>query len=98
MHLAAPLLATRLLRLSQNFLVRKHDQTCYLHFSYLTLARGVVVNPCSLQNLAESRGVEPHPISENPVFKAGRRTIPAALLSIIGTPGRIRTDILYSSV
>ena len=33
-------------------------------------------------NLAESRGVEPHPISENPVFKAGRRTNPAALLSI----------------
>ena len=30
----------------------KHDQTCYLHFSYLTLARGVVVNPCSLQNWA----------------------------------------------
>ena len=46
----------------------------------------------------ESRGVEPHPISENPVFKAGRRTIPAALLSVIGTPGRTRTDILYSSV
>ena len=32
--------------------------------------------------LAESRGVEPHPISENPVFKAGRRTNAAALLSI----------------
>jgi hypothetical protein len=32
--------------------------------------------------LAESRGVEPHPISENPVFKAGRRTNPAALLSV----------------
>ena len=31
--------------------------------------------------LAESRGVEPHPISENLVFKASRRTIPAALLS-----------------
>ena len=31
--------------------------------------------------LAKSRGVEPHPISENPVFKAGRRTNPAALLS-----------------
>ena len=38
----------------QNFLVCKHDQTCYLHFSYLTLARGVVVNPCSLQKLDES--------------------------------------------
>jgi len=24
--------------------------------------------------LAEDGGVEPHPISENPVFKAGRRT------------------------
>ena len=35
-----------------------------------------------LPNLAESRGVEPHPISENLVFKASRRTIPAALLSI----------------
>ncbi len=34
-------------------------------------------------NLAESRGVEPHPISENPVFKAGRRTNAAALLSKI---------------
>ena len=33
--------------------------------------------------LAESRGVEPHPISENLVFKASRRTIPAALLSRI---------------
>ena len=33
-------------------------------------------------HLAESRGVEPHPISENPVFKAGRSTITAALLSI----------------
>ncbi len=33
--------------------------------------------------MAESRGVEPHPISENPVFKAGRRTNAAALLSKI---------------
>ena len=33
-------------------------------------------------NMAESRGVEPHPISQNPVFKASRRTNPAALLSI----------------
>ena len=30
--------------------------------------------------MAGSRGVEPHPVSENPVFKAGRRTNPAALL------------------
>ena len=39
--------------------------------------------------LAESRGVEPHPISENLVFKASRRTIPAALLSInlVSLPG-----------
>jgi len=26
-------------------LVCKHDQTCYLHFKYLTLLRGVVVKP-----------------------------------------------------
>ena len=39
--------------------------------------------------LAESRGVEPHPISENPVFKAGRRTNPAALLSMFGVAGEI---------
>lgn len=32
--------------------------------------------------MADSRGVEPHPISENRVFKARRRTNPAALLSI----------------
>jgi len=37
--------------------------------------------------LAESRGVEPHPISENPVFKAGRRTNPAALLSLTWNNG-----------
>ena len=50
-------------------------------------------------HLAESRGVEPHPISENPVFKAGRRTNPAALLSIIfGTSGGIRTHINQLSV
>jgi len=35
--------------------------------------------------LAESRGVEPHPISENPVFKAGRSTNTAASSSIIGS-------------
>ena len=34
------------------------------------------------RKLAEVRGVEPHPISENLVFKASRRTIPAALTSI----------------
>ena len=36
--------------------------------------------------LAESRGVEPHPISENLVFKASRRTNPAALLSVYMVP------------
>lgn len=30
--------------------------------------------------MAGSRGVEPHPVSENLVFKASRRTNPAALL------------------
>ena len=35
-----------------------------------------------VHKLADSRGVEPHPISENRVFKARRRTNPAALLSI----------------
>ena len=39
--------------------------------------------------MAEGRGVEPHPISENLVFKASRRTNPAALPSIFlaGTLG-----------
>jgi hypothetical protein len=41
---------------------------------------------CRDSLLAESRGVEPHPISENLVFKASRRTIPAALLSIVWYP------------
>ena len=42
--------------------------------------------------MAEDRGVEPHPISENLVFKASRRTIPAALTSInLGTERRDRT-------
>ena len=31
--------------------------------------------------MAEARGVEPHPISRNLVFKASRRTNPAALTS-----------------
>ena len=55
-------------------------------------------------NMAESRGVEPHPISENPVFKAGRRTNPAALLSkflhtAIGTltPDLLRMTAVASS-
>ncbi len=43
--------------------VCKHDQTCYLHYRHLTLMRGVVVNPCVLQNLAEHVGIEPtHPL------------------------------------
>ena len=42
--------------------------------------------------MAEGRGVEPHPISENLVFKASRRTNPAALPSnILGTKRRDRT-------
>ena len=36
-------------------------------------------------NMAEDGGVEPHPISENPVFKAGRSTNTAASSSIIGS-------------
>lgn len=34
------------------------------------------------RNLAESRGVEPHPRKQDRVFKARRRTNPAALLSV----------------
>ena len=41
--------------------------------------------------MAEDGGVEPHPISENLVFKASRRTIPAALPSLFGIPGGTRT-------
>ena len=44
--------------------------------------------------MAESRGVEPHPLSENPVFKAGRGTNSPALLSMFGTQGRTRTDTI----
>ena len=39
--------------------------------------RCLTIQP-TLQFLAEDGGVEPHPISENLVFKASRRTIPAA--------------------
>ena len=35
--------------------------------------------------MAEDGGVEPHPISENLVFKASRRTIPAASSSVFGS-------------
>ena len=42
--------------------------------------------------MAEDGGVEPHPISENLVFKASRRTIPAASSSInFGLGHRLRT-------
>ena len=45
--------------------------------------------------MVEDGGVELHPISENLVFKASRRTIPAALSSmIVGTQGRTRTDTI----
>ena len=39
--------------------------------------------------MAEDGGVEPHPISENPVFKAGRRTNPAASSSIFFLAGTL---------
>ena len=44
--------------------------------------------------MAEDGGVEPHPISENLVFKASRRTIPPALSSklTLGTLAQIRTE------
>lgn len=42
--------------------------------------------------MADSRGVEPHPISQNLVFKASRRTNPAALLSISGKGDWTRTN------
>ena len=45
--------------------------------------------------MAESRGVEPHPISENPVFKAGRSTITAALLSITLVPDSGNDPLAY---
>ena len=44
--------------------------------------------------LAEDRGVEPHPISENLVFKASRRTIPAALSSIVFLAGEMRFELM----
>ena len=58
-----------------------------LYSSWATLnGRGLLPLPDMTISLiilmAESRGVEPHPISENLVFKASRRTIPAALSSI----------------
>ena len=45
--------------------------------------------------MAEDRGVEPHPISENPVFKAGRRTNPAALSSITLVPNSGNDPLAY---
>ena len=46
-------------------IVCKHDQTCYLHYRHLTLMRGVVVNPCVLQNLVEMDGFEPPRFLQN---------------------------------
>jgi hypothetical protein len=45
--------------------------------------------------MAEDRGVEPHPISQNPVFKAGRRTNPAALSSITLVPDSGNDPLAY---
>ena len=45
--------------------------------------------------MAEDRGVEPHPISQNPVFKAGRRTNPAALSSITLVPNSGNDPLTY---
>ena len=45
--------------------------------------------------MAEDRGVEPHPISQNPVFKAGRRTNPAALSSISLVPNSEFESLTY---
>jgi hypothetical protein len=45
--------------------------------------------------MAEDRGVEPHPISQNPVFKAGRRTNPAALSSITLVPNSEFESLTY---
>jgi len=46
--------------------VNKHDQTCCLFFSYLTLARGVVISPCSLLNWEPSAvTTQQHPLSES---------------------------------
>jgi len=45
--------------------------------------------------MAEDRGVEPHPISQNPVFKAGRRTNPAALSSVTLVPNSEFESLTY---
>ena len=55
-----------------------NEHECLLLFS----CSFILVRRLCANSRAESRGVEPHPISENLVFKASRRTIPAALLSI----------------
>ena len=60
-----------------------------------TCKAGVFPSIPTAHNLAESRGVEPHPISENLVFKASRRTIPAALLSNSGGECGIRTHVPF---
>ena len=58
-------------------IVCKHDQTCYLHYRHLTLMRGVVVNPCVLQNLVEMTGIEPV-VTEVGGFTVPCHTITAA--------------------
>jgi hypothetical protein len=54
----------------------------------------VLFNFCQEAWLAEDGGVEPHPIPENLVFKASRRTIPPASSSKHGTLDEIRTHNL----
>jgi hypothetical protein len=72
-------LILKLVRVARIELALQESKTRRLPLSYTLIV------------LADSRGVEPHPISENPVFKAGRRTNAAALLSIIGGDSRIWT-------
>jgi hypothetical protein len=45
--------------------------------------------------MAEDGGVEPHPISENPVFKAGRSTNTAASSSITLVPDSGNDPLAY---
>ena len=45
--------------------------------------------------MAEDGGVEPHPISENPVFKAGRSTNTAASSSITLVPDSEFESLTY---
>ena len=45
--------------------------------------------------MAEDGGVEPHPISQNPVFKAGRSTNTAASSSITLVPDSGNVPLAY---